>query len=714
MDQAQPLPRRRLGGRPRAARLVGLVIAAASIGWTAATPAGQVHRGAAAGFTVTIDTRWYPGPGYRPIPIEVRPTAQQSADRTLTVEFLSRGPGPGGSYCVRAVEDIEIPAGSGAVRAVVRVPQSLGREYRVDVIEDGLLIPGLSVQGMVDADANAGPHQGLPRAVGVAWNQRFTKILTKSPGPVAVLDGTLLSGVAPLALRDVPKADLPPSWLDYSNLDIVCISLDQLLELGDSTTRQAFVRWTRAGGNLFVYAVGRKWERLPELEKILSLPPSRSFDAPRSGWTNPDKSLFGEPLKGFVSEDYDYGGPVEVSPSPGRKPELPPVPDEAHFVYRDYGMGAVVALAPSDLFAGGEHEWRWLFNALGPERLVWAHRHGLSMTRENADFWNFLIPGVGLPPVNAFRVLITLFVVIIGPVNYFLLRRWGKLHLLLVIVPASAALVTVALFGYALIADGLGTRVRARSYTEIDQRNGEAVCWSRLSYYAGLAPRRGLAFSDDVAVLPLEYLPADPGSRRRDVFWDSQLHLTGGWLRARTPTQLLTVRARKIDYGLDFHPSPEDPDSLVVENRLRTRIQDLVVRSSDGQYFEAQTIRAGGTASLVPSDPAKAAGRLRLAAVEHTPEFPPGTDRQTLAAAAASRNYRRRIFRPRGYGEVDANQATSRLEKSLAAAAHSAQTDRPLLGPASYIALVDHSPEVELGTPSAAEEASFHVIRGQW
>ncbi|MCH8046597.1 MAG: hypothetical protein IID44_23060 [Planctomycetes bacterium] len=32
----------------------------------------------------------------------------------------------------------------------------------------------------------------------------------------------------------------------------------------------------------------------------------------------------------------------------------------------------------------------------------------------------------------------------------------------------------------------------------------------------------------------------------------------------------------------------------------------------------------------------------------------------------------------------------------------------------SYVAIVDRSPEVELGLESAQEEASFHVIVGRW
>jgi hypothetical protein len=331
-----------------------------------------------------------------------------------------------------------------------------------------------------------------------------------------------------------------------------------------------------------------------------------------------------------------------------------------------------------------------------------------------------LIPGVGLPPLTAFRLLITLFVVVIGPVNYYLLRRWGRLHLLLVIVPASAALITLALFGYAVIADGLGTRVRVRSFTQLDQRRGEAVCWSRLSYYAGLAPRGGLTFSGDVAAIPLEYAPPDPGSRNRDIFWLTEKgrvatqHLARGWLRARTPAQFVTLRARPVDYGLSIEPAADDSDSLMVENRLGTRIRELVVRGNDGRYFAAEVIPAGKTAALAEVAPAKSASRIRTIAGQHAPQFPPGTDRQSLAAAAASRNYRRFVYRAGGYEDVEPNQESGRLEKSLAAAIRSIQIGRPPLAPGSYFAIVDRSPEVELGTPSAREEASFHAILGQW
>ena len=111
--------------------------------------------------------------------------------------------------------------------------------------------------------------------------------------------------------------------------------------------------------------------------------------------------------------------------------------------------------------------------------------------------WRFLEvsrPRRGAVPVVSFEVLITLFALAIGPINYLLLRRWKRLHLLVVTVPLGATAVTFALFGYALLTDGLGTRLRVRSLTRIDQHRGEAITWARLSYYSGLSPRGGLEF----------------------------------------------------------------------------------------------------------------------------------------------------------------------------------------------------------------------------
>ena len=138
--------------------------------------------------------------------------------------------------------------------------------------------------------------------------------------------------------------------------------------------------------------------------------------------------------------------------------------------------GLVVALASEQPFPGTAGDWRWVLDSMGDSRWHWYERHGLSLKRENPDYWNFLIPGVGVAPVTQFCVLITVFVIGIGPVNYWLLRRRRQLHLLLLTIPASAAAVTLLLFAYALMADGLDVRVaRGASHNSINAAAGRSV-----------------------------------------------------------------------------------------------------------------------------------------------------------------------------------------------------------------------------------------------
>ena len=217
----------------------------------------------------------------------------------------------------------------------------------------------------------------------------------------------------------------------------------------------------------------------------------------------------------------------------------------------DSALGADQA-EPVD--AAETEEWPgWRMTAQGRalrSALRWDRRHGMTPADANMEFADLLVPGVGLAPVTEFRVLITLFVLLIGPVNYFVLKRLKRLHLLVLTVPLAAALMTSTLFAYAVLSDGFGTSVRAHSVTRLDQRTGEAVCWARLSYYAGLAPGQGLAMPTDVAIYPVIPGWNDSSinasvSAEREILWaPPDAKLTQGWLRSRTPTQYLTIRSR--------------------------------------------------------------------------------------------------------------------------------------------------------------------------
>ena len=142
-------------------------------------------------------------------------------------------------------------------------------------------------------------------------------------------------------------------------------------------------------------------------------------------------------------------------------------------------------------------------------------------------------------------------------------------------VPLAAAVTTAGLFAYAIVADGFDTRVRAHSYTRLDQRSGDAVCWTRLSYYAGLSPGKGLTMPTDVAMYPI--LPAWAGDwsvgEQRDLVWDAN--------EAKLDPRLVEfANANSIPYGAiaEIAAPPrsccDSGDKLRVKNLLGCKNQN--------------------------------------------------------------------------------------------------------------------------------------------
>ncbi len=679
------------------------------------------------GLRMTVETHWGIGFGYRPVRILITPTKPGIADRTLNVEFVVstyRG------VVLRVDQDIEIPAGMTPVRTTLSVPcywPDWGYySSHVDVWEDGEQLEKLSTDDLGFVSQGGGGTGLLPILLIVGDSLPNTNSLGNVLFGIQQ-DDSLGSGGGPIqsswdSAVSLPTSELSEHWIDYSSLDVVCISLKDLASLKQTNpaTFQAILDWTDAGGNLWVHGVDWDWSRLDQFEGLLGLPQGADAERPsKRGWEVAD--TYDEEYIGVVSMDqadyYDYEESdveTEAVPPPQEPVTKPVEKPRPHFVHRQYGMGLILAMAADDPFPGTSDQWNCVLNTVGVDRLLWYRRHGISMVEDNSEYMLFLIPDIGLAPVTEFMVLITLFMVAVGPVNYWLMRRWGRLYLLVVTIPGSALAVTAVLFVYAIFADGLGTRVRVRSVTRIDQSRGHAACWARLSYYSGMAPRDGLRFPRDVAVLPLEESPDMEMEQLHRVTWQNRQWLRSGWLASRTPTQYMTMRSRATRRGLDLLESPGKSDEIRVKNRLDTKILQLVVCAADGQTYWATDIDAGVTAAMKTAHPGEIQQQLAITLRENQPALPAGmSDRggDLLDMGRGQRYYGRHY-----YGDSDYDwptQETNRMEKSLGEVVP-IMAGRMSLAPNSYLAIVEKSPEVILGVASATEEASLHVILGNW
>lgn len=691
------------------------------------------------GLSLTVSTQWLDGGGYRPVHVAIVPAAPPLADQTLHIEFHAQQY-YFGSRETAVSQDIEIPAGSTRVDETIAVPQHFSfQACKIEVWINGRYSTKLSLRSF--AAATGAQMEGLPNVLVVA-GAAAPAVPSTPTTPIALLaadpDSSLLASIfppdvsqqqyygalaattaagvaAPLpTLITLPYTNLPRRWIELSSLDLICISLADFTSLaaGEPERCQALRQWTAAGGNLIVFDLGAQFGQLASVTKLLAAGASDGGLAGSTEWTRPSPDNLSDRLNGA------YLG-FNSQPAVATTPLV--VADQPPFLVRHFGTGMVVAAETDDLFKQPAQHWIWMLNTLGPDRWLWYRRHGLSLERKNGEFWNWLIHGVGLAPVTEFRVLITVFVLAIGPLNYFWLRRRGQLHLLVVFVPLAALAVTLSLFGYALVADGLDVRVRARTYTQIDQRTGQAACWSRVSYYAGLAPGGGLVFPDDMVVLPLAANDgqASDMAHRQNVIWSThKQELVSGWLASRTPTEFITVRSRTTQAGLRFVP-PRGQLAPQVENQLGTRIVRLLLADGDGKHFHAANIAAAARVELAAVDPADEEAAIYDIVADHQPGLPEGfVPPNSSYGFGGGRRYR---FTAANNSLPAASLAGGRLETNLRDAVMGpgkhvswSKPDGFPLAPRNYLAIVERSPEVVFGIDDPREEKSLHVVVGSW
>lgn len=721
------------------------------------------------GLRLDIDTYWVAANGYRPLRVTATNllAGPTSPDRTIRVEVSPRSwrwgeTEPSVSFY------IEIPEKTARVNQIVSIPQSARwRAISIDVFEDGQWLEDLSTETgvpminprnwmswseatpailIVDSDTPPGANRqrsmAVPQLIGpsargpAATNRlpdvRYLAVLYPDPNnnndlsylrlESETTDDFTLQVVDQMSkIEMLPPDDLPTKWIDYTCFDLTFVTWDDLeLLVNKHPARwQAIRDWVATGPTLCVYDMPLDSEHLRALERRLDLPPISQTGGESnddSGWSLPDdKRGSTEVIRGLedvYENPYRRGGAdpslVDILAAAGGLRQAAK-PDETPFVSRDVNLGRVFALRTKEPFSPGAYGISRLMNEIGNENWMWYRRHGMSLHRENQDYWNHMIPGVGRAPVTSYLVLISLFVVVIGPVNYYFLRKKKRLYLLLITVPIGAGLVTFALLNYALISDGLGVRARVRSYAEIDQTTGRAVCWSRQTYYAGLAPSRGLRFPTNTAFYTIEH---HPNQRRRSsgrwIVWDEGQRLTAGYLGARSTAQFLVVQSHESRGGLSIVEPPGEESTPRVTNNFSADIAKLVICDSAGRYHWAEDIEKGEQFEPQRIEPSEAAKRLRLAYDENRPALPAGFDPRYYRSSFGFGRY--------WWTDVDQGLPPPGLDQGVLerAVQRAIYTDAKAMKPRTYVAITKTSAEAPLGHEASREEASFHVIYGRW
>lgn len=462
----------------------------------------------------------------------------------------------------------------------------------------------------------------------------------------------------------VPPDSLPDSWIDFSGLDFVAISRDDLAGL-QPAVRSAVLKWAHCGGNLIVYEAGESSGDVETLDRLLELDERAAVG---SRWTK-------------------SGG--RESPSP--------------FATRPLMLGLICAFP--DQLPDSPIDWSTFLSSVGEPRFSWGRRHGVAPDFGTEDFYNFMNPNIRGVPVHGFMVLITAFAVLIGPVNYFYLRRKRLLWLLLVTVPATALVTSALLVGYSVAAHGFSIRSRIRSLTVLDRKSHSAVTVARLALFAGVAPARGMEFSPETAVYPVFPPTTAPGVFMVD--WTENQSLTSGWLLSRTRTQFLTIRHAEQRARVDVTPGQNG--GLAIVNGLPWELEAVLVADASGRLLSARNVPPNATEPLAGVSETNRADFVRLLG-RNRPELPDNFSPPLINPLMG--RHLRPFMMTAGLPvpHFDANL----MERRIQTWSQDLSGQKTCLSPRSFLAVLRQNPGVETGVGPTTEQAGYHLVLGDY
>lgn len=675
---------------------------------------------------MVIDTRWIDSPGYRPVRVRIEMPGKKRAARERRFEIRLAAES---SKTKLVHTQITMPKGASMCEAILLVPQESrgfrNHMIRVECFEEGRRLDYLTVAVVhwrrgqstfeteslptglfIDSDAptfedrrygrqvnRGGSSNHLPFGpYGTLVGRYASRNLSIQPSSDSVLELFQLNPHCEL----LHPADLPQRWLGLSCFDVVYLAAAELSDLkqSDPTRFAALLDWLATGGSLVVFDGGDTFDKLPEIALQFGF----TADETETGWRAVEKERYALFLPSHRNRRV-------INFQSQHPPEQESWDDVPELRERPYVMGKVYVIGSDQPFQEPAETWDVLFNSIAENHQRWRERHGFLVAEPEIRFYQFLIPGVGLPPVTTFRALIAIFAILIGPVSYIILMRQRRLYLMLAIVPITGLIICVALIGYAFVADGFTTQARINSYSEIDHQIGRMTTWSRQSYYSGIAPRDGIIYGEDTAVYPIvnempdhvEYSTAWRGDRQQ---------LTKGNIGSRATSQFLTVESGPASSGLIIDESPvEDDGAMEVTNDLDGRILAIALVDSRGNAYHALDVGPKVRFRATRIENSQVAPIIRPFILAEQPRYPNGLD---TSHHGRSTSYVRSLSRFVDYNYDNKGTLDWKYDEILQG------SGTEFLKPRSYLMVLEPGTQKISGVPTSRIVSGLSVVRGTW
>lgn len=519
----------------------------------------------------------YRGTSWTPVRVAVRNTTGATLSGLITIPQNNQSSSVGAT-----------PSFHGLYQSPVTLPAGGSKHVVVDV-------PGSGIQGRVTASFVVGDKvmaSGSAYPVGVDSGTLLIGVLAGSPDDYAWL-GPAIQGRVTTHVIPLSAATLDPTAQSLQAFDIIALTNVDSSQL-DAAQMSALEQYVRDGGSLLLVG-GAGWQKtlkplsgsllpgtlagqrvLPDLSGLRGLGP-----APGTGSTvttmleRPSGTVWaGERGVPLVVRESEGQGAVEylafdpaASALPARSPVL------QHLV----AMAAPVAVARTWAPGG----FRARFDAIF---------RNVALTQELAN-----APAATLPLLAIFAVLTLVYVLLLGPANFLLLRRLGRQRLALLTIPALSLLYLASMGGVAAQARDRTTALNTVGFVSLDGSASARVATQYVGLTAPLPGTYRLSYNTAALPAPLPQISLENFSpRSASVLRNTPL----GMRLQETPRTSISFLSMKRWATRDF----ELNTSVTVPGKIRSRLAlnaagDLVgsIRNGTNLNLRDPVVLAGQT-----------------------------------------------------------------------------------------------------------------------
>jgi hypothetical protein len=533
----------------------------------------------APGLTLTVEAGfdgWYKSTHWLPVHISAA-NSGAAIDGELRL-VISDGPGNQTVYTT----PLDLPTQSDKrVTMLVKAPRNLS-SLEVDLVANG--------RSVGSAATRTGGLRDLPP------HTLLYGVITPDAGSfdfLANVDGRRgETAVAYLNLHHLP--DVPPAW---NSLDVLILHDTDSSQLS-SVQRQALAGWIQSGGQLVVVG-GPGWQPTSSgLADWLPVTPH--------GVENVNNL---PALSQQAGVALNSSGPYLVTNSSLRQGELlwheVGLPLLAR---RDWGEGGVYflaldpTLAPLRGWEGQPILWQTIAGQV-PDLTPW--NRGIQNGRSAVTAVSTLAQRT-LPTAGTLMIFMLIYIVLIGPVNYQILKRRGQREMAWVTIP-----ILVLIFSAIAYATGFGLRGNAPILNQISivtgQTGGEqARVQTIIGLYSPSRTSYEMVLPETAVVHPLARTPSVTGD-----FRSGSGHVTRD--------SRLTVSDIRTDIGSvetflasSYQPAPDITAVAHLRSESGTLLADVEIVNNGRFRLEQVAIIAGDQVEIIGDLPAAASRSLQL------------------------------------------------------------------------------------------------------